>query len=203
MITLSPLPYASDALAPHISKDTLETHHGKHHAGYVKKTNTLCAEAGLSDLTLEAVIARAAGDTNAKLFNQAAQVWNHAFYWHSLSPKRTAPDAALADAIARDFGSQGHLVKELSQKAAAHFGSGWVWLSMLGGKLCVMESHDAATLAIGDAKPLLVIDVWEHAYYLDRRNARDAYLAAVTEDLLNWRFASDNFARAEPWTYSS
>lgn len=203
MISLMPLPYDSDALEPHISKDTLDTHHGKHHAGYVKKANTLIAEAGLDGLSLEDVIAKAQAGKNTKLFNQAAQVWNHGFYWHSLSPKPTEPDAALADAIARDFGSQADLVKQLAETATAHFASGWVWLAYKKGKLSIEESHDAATLATGEAIPLVVIDVWEHAYYLDRRNLRDAYVKAVTEELLNWRFASENFARSTPWTYPS
>lgn len=201
MIDLIPLPYAADALAPHISKDTLETHHGKHHAGYVKKTNAAIAGTPLADAPLEQIIASAEADKDRKLFNQAAQVWNHGFYWHSLSAKPTRPGAALAAAIARDHGSLDALLKDLGEKATAHFGSGWVWLAEKGGTIVIAQSHDAATLATGDTKPLLVIDVWEHAYYLDRRNARDAYVAAVTGELLNWQFASENFENKDVWTY--
>lgn len=201
MIDLIPLPYAADALAPHISEDTLETHHGKHHAGYVKKTNAATAGTVLADAPLERIIAQAEADKDRMLFNQAAQVWNHGFYWHSLSAAPTKPGTELAAAIDQEFGSLDALLKELGEKATAHFGSGWVWLAVKGGRIVIEESHDAATLATGEAKPLLVIDVWEHAYYLDRRNARDTYVAAVTGALLNWDFASANFASRVTWTY--
>ena len=201
MINLIPLPYAADALAPHISQDTLETHHGKHHAGYVKKTNAATEGTPLADAPLERIIAQAEADKDKTLFNQAAQVWNHGFYWHSLSATPAKPGTALSAAIDNDHGSLDALLKDLGEKATAHFGSGWVWLAEKGGKIVIEESHDAATLATGDAKPLLVIDVWEHAYYLDRRNARDAYVAAVTGTLLNWDFASANFGSRAAWTY--
>lgn len=201
MINLIPLPYAADALVPHISKDTLEIHHGKHHAGYVKKTNAAIEGTPLADAPLEQIIAQAEADKNNGLFNQAAQVWNHGFYWHSLSAAATKPGSELAAAIDNDHGSLDVLLKDLGERATAHFGSGWVWLAEKGGRIVIEESHDAATLATGEAKPLLVIDVWEHAYYLDRRNARDAYVAAVTGTLLNWDFASTNFANRAAWTY--
>jgi Fe-Mn family superoxide dismutase len=201
MIDLMPLPYAADALAPQISKATLETHHGKHHAGYVKKTQAAIEGTALADATLEDIIAAAGADKDMKLFNQAAQVWNHGFYWHSLSPDAAEPSADLAAAIKRDHGSLDALLKDLGERATAHFASGWVWLADQGGKIVIEERHDAATLATGEIKPLLVIDVWEHAYYLDRKNARDAYVAAVIGDLLNWTFASENFSRQENWTY--
>lgn len=201
MLDLILLPYAADALAPHISKETLETHHGKHHAGYVKKTNAAIEGTPLANAPLEQIIASAEAAGDNQLFNQAAQVWNHGFYWHSLSPAATTPGAELAAAINKDHGSLDALLTDLGAKATAHFASGWVWLAEKAGRIVIEESHDAATLATGDAKPLLVIDVWEHAYYLDRRNARDAYVAAVTGELLNWDFAAENFARKENWTY--
>lgn len=201
MIALTPLPYAADALEPHIGSETIETHHGKHHAGYVKKTNAAIADTPLADAALEAIIQHAQHKADDKLFNQSAQVWNHGFYWHSLSPKPGQPDAALLAAIKRDHGSLEALIKDLSEKAIGHFGSGWVWLALRDGAVVVEETHDAATMATGPAVPLLVIDVWEHAYYLDRRNLRDAYVKAVTEKLLNWDFANRNFASSTTWTY--
>lgn len=203
MISLMPLPYSADALEPHISSETIETHHGKHHAGYVKKTNAAIADTLLADATLEAIIQHGADSKDQKLFNQAAQVWNHGFYWHSLSAKPGKPDDALSAAIARDHGSLDAVLKDLAEQATAHFGSGWVWLALRDGALVIEQTHDAATMATGPTVPLLVIDVWEHAYYLDRRNLRDAYVKAVTEKLLNWDFANRNFASSAVWTYPS
>ena len=203
MIALMPLPYSADALEPHIGSATIETHHGKHHAGYVTKTNAAIAGTPLADAAVEAIIKHANDTGDHKLFNQAAQVWNHGFYWHSLSPQPGQPDAALSAAIERDHGSIDALLTDLSAKAIAHFGSGWVWLALRDGAVVIEETHDAATLATGPAVPLLVIDVWEHAYYLDRRNMRDAYVKAVIEQLLNWQFANSNFASGAVWTYSS
>ena len=203
MISLMPLPYAADALEPHIGSETIETHYGKHHAGYVTKTNAAVADTPLADATLETIIKHAAESSDQKLLNQAAQVWNHGFYWHSLSPRAGKPDDALSVAIIRDHGSIDALLTDLAAKAVAHFGSGWVWLALRDGAVVIEETHDAGTLANGPAVPLLVIDVWEHAYYLDRRNMRDAYVKAVTEKLLNWDFANSNFASGAVWTYSS
>jgi superoxide dismutase, Fe-Mn family len=203
MISLMPLPYGADALEPHIGSETIETHHGKHHAGYVKKTNAAIADTPLADAALEAIIQHADDNKDHKLFNQAAQVWNHGFYWHSLSPKPGKPDEALSAAIERDHGSLEALLTNLSEMAIAHFGSGWVWLAMHDGAVVIEETHDASTMATGSAVPLLVIDVWEHAYYLDRRNLRDAYVKSVTEKLLNWDFANNNFANGTVWAYPS
>lgn len=201
MISLMPLPYTADMLEPHIGSETIETHHDQHHAGYVKKTNAAIAGTPLADATLEAIIQHAFDNKNQKLCNQAAQVWNHGFYWHSLSPKPGKPDARLSAAIVRDHGSLEGLLKDLAEAAIAHFGSGWVWLAVRDGKVVIEESHDAATMAVGPAMPLLVIDVWEHAYYLDRRNMRDAYVKAVIKELLNWQFANSNFASESVWAY--
>ena len=199
-ITLLPLPYAEDALAPGISAETLSVHYGKHHQTYVDKTNAATKGTDHADKPLEQIIAAArAGDK--KLFNNAAQAWNHGFYWHSLSPEQTAPEGDLAAAIDCTFGSLDHLKAELATRGADHFASGWVWLASDGSALSIEETHDGDTLADAGKLPLLVIDVWEHAYYLDRKNERPKYLEAVTGELLNWDFAAENFARGNRWTY--
>lgn len=200
-ITLTALPYGAAALEPHISADTIALHHGKHHSGYVDKTNALASQAGLDGSTLEEIIAAARTSDNAKLFNQAAQVWNHGFYWSSLCPEPTKPSAELARAIDDSFGSFAQLKQELTAAATDHFASGWAWLVVSGKGLAIEDTHDAATLGASGKRPLLVIDVWEHAYYLDRQNLRKAYVEAVTGHLLNWDFASRNFAADKPWTY--
>ena len=194
------LPFDVEAIAPAITAQTFSYHHGRHHAAYVEKTNAAIAGTALEDAPLAAVI-RAARGTDRGLFNNAAQVWNHGFFWHSLAPASPGPSGDLADAIDRDFGSLAGLREQLAARGAGHFSNGWVWLVAREGVLSVEETHDADTLADGDANPLLVIDVWEHAYYLDHYNQRPAYLAAVIEGHLNWDFAADNFARGTPWTY--
>lgn len=198
-ISLMPLPYARDALAPAISADTLDTHHGKHHKAYVDKTNAAIENGPLAQAPLEEIIQQARGG-NQGLFNNAAQAWNHGFYWASLSPRRSQPSGDLAAAIA-SFGGQDKLMKELSTRGANHFASGWVWLASDNGQLTVVETHDAETLADQGPVPLLVIDLWEHAYYLDRKNVRPDYLKAVLNELLNWDFAAENLARGTRWTY--
>ncbi|HVR89746.1 MAG TPA: superoxide dismutase [Novosphingobium sp.] len=199
-ISLIPLPYAEDALAPGISADTLAIHHGKHHQAYVDKTNEAVAGTALADSPLEAIVVAARLD-DQKLFNNAAQAWNHGFYWLSLSPEPTSPSGGLATAIDRDFGSLARLKAELAARGAAHFASGWVWLASDNGTLSIEETHDGDTLADRGKLPLLTIDLWEHAYYLDRKSERPKYLAAVTTDLLDWEFAAANLARAERWIY--
>jgi Fe-Mn family superoxide dismutase len=199
-ISLMPLPYGADALAPAISADTLNTHHGKHHRTYVDKTNAATAGTPLENAPLEEIVAASRQD-NPKLFNNAAQVWNHGFYWASLTPAKAAPKGDLMAAIERDFGSVDALVGQLAAKGADHFASGWVWLAETGGKLSVVDTHDAETLADGSANPLLVIDLWEHAYYLDRKNVRPDYLKAVLDELINWSFAAENLARGSAWVY--
>ena len=147
--------------------------------------------------------------SDPELFNNAAQTWNHGFYWASLNPANTVPEGDLLAAIKRDFGSLDALVEQLSKRGAGHFASGWVWLADTDGTLSVEETHDADTLADGeadggadeDANPLLVIDLWEHAYYLDRKNLRPDYLKAVLGEVLNWDFAAENLARGSVWTY--
>ena len=199
-ISLMPLPYATDALAPAISADTLETHHSKHHKAYVDKTNALTADGPLAGASLEDIVAQSRS-ANQGLFNNAAQAWNHGFYWASLAPAAGKPSGELAAAIDRSFGSLDKLTEELATHGAGHFASGWVWLAAQDGALTVAETHDADTLADRGPTPLLVIDLWEHAYYLDRKNLRPDYLKAVLANLLNWDFAAENLARTGRWTY--
>ncbi len=194
-IILPPLPYAEDALAPVISAITLQTHHGKHHKAYVDKTNAAIEDSDHANASLEQIIAAAQANGDTSLFNNAAQSWNHAFYWNSLSPETSAPTGNLASAIEASFGSLEALKAELLAQGTAHFASGWVWLLARGGSLGVEQTHDAATFATGDAKPVLVIDLWEHAYYLDHKNVRPEYLKGVIEKHLNWEFAAENFSR--------
>ncbi len=198
--TLMPLPYDSEAIAPAISAETFSYHHGKHHNAYVTKTNDAIAGTEHADKALIDIIAASRG-SNAGLFNNSAQVWNHGFFWHSLTPTSTGPSGELASKIEECFGSLGELKDQLKSKGAGHFASGWVWLAEKDGKLSVEDTHDADTLADSDFNPLLVIDLWEHAYYLDHQNARPSYLDAVVDNHLNWDFAADNLARGSAWTY--
>jgi len=192
-ISLAPLPYADDALAPTISAKTISFHYGKHHAGYVKTLNGLIAGTKYEGLSLEIIVAasRDAGDT--AIFNNAAQIWNHDFYWRSLAPagKGGEPSAELLAAINASFGSLDACKTALADAAVKRFGSGWAWLLKKDGKL-VVESTSNAETPSGKAgvKPLLVIDVWEHAYYLDWQNQRAAYVKAVVDGHLNWSAAS-------------
>ena len=190
---LPALPYAKDALAPHMSAETLEFHHGKHHKAYVDKTNGFVVEKGLDGMKLSEVIQKAKETGDKGLFNNSAQVWNHSFFWQSLSPEKQVPTGKLADLINDGFGSADALVKQLVTESTNHFASGWGWLVLDGGKLKVTSLHDADTPVVYDGmQPLLTIDVWEHAYYVDYRNARPAYLDAVSANLINWEFVAQN-----------
>ena len=200
-LKLLSLPYAEDALAPAISAETLRTHHGKHHAAYIEKTNAAAAEMGMADASLEEIIAAAKQAADKSAYDNAAQAWNHGFYWHSLSPTGDMPSGVLAAAIERDFGSLAELCEQLRTRGEKHFASGWVWLASAGGKLSVEETHDGDTLALGAKKPLLTIDLWEHAYYLDHKNERPKYLKAVIGGHLAWDFAARNLAANEVWKY--
>jgi superoxide dismutase, Fe-Mn family len=197
MINLPPLPYEYDALEPAMSADTLHYHHDKHHAGYVKKTNKFAEEAGVEGKPLEEIIAFARKEDNSSLFNNSAQAWNHAFFWHSMAPDPGKPDEALARAIDEAFGGLPGLKEKFLAEGTGHFASGWVWLAAEGGKLIVTSTHDADTLADGKAVPLLVCDLWEHAYYLDRQNDRKAFLESWFDDLANWSFAGEQCAAAQ------
>ena len=191
--TLPELPYDKNALEPHISAETLEFHHGKHHNAYVTNLNKLIAGTPHEDKPLEDIIARSEGG----MFNNAAQVWNHTFYWNSLKPGGGGePTGSLGDAIARDFGSFAKFKEALADAAATQFGSGWAWLVLDGGKLQVMKTANADLPIKHGRTALLTIDVWEHAYYVDYRNARPKYVDAVIANLLNWDFAAMNFEKA-------
>ncbi len=196
---LPALPYAEDALEPHYSARTIGFHHGKHHAAYVKNLNDLAAGTELASKSLEEIIRATAGDAaRTAVFNNAAQVWNHTFFWSSMRPGGGGePGGALAAAMARDFGSVAACVEALKKAAIARFGSGWGWLVLKGGKLEVASTANAETpLTWNGVTPLLTVDVWEHAYYLDYQNRRPDYLQTFVERLANWEFAAANLARA-------
>ena len=190
--TLPELPYPKDALAPHISAETLEFHHGKHHKAYVDNLNKLVADTPMATMPLEEVIKAAAKDAaKAGIFNNAAQVWNHTFYWHCMKPGGGGkPGAALSRKIASDLGSYDKFLAAFKDAAATQFGSGWAWLVLDGGKLAVMKTANADTPLAHDRIPLLTIDVWEHAYYIDFRNARPKYIDAFMDRLVNWDFVA-------------
>jgi Fe-Mn family superoxide dismutase len=201
MFKLPNLPYAYDALQPTVSADTLHFHHDKHHAAYVTALNGLI-EAG-DTRPLEAVIRDA---TPGKLFNNAAQAWNHAFFWDSMTPDKAAPSAALTAAITAAFGDLASLKTAFVTEGVGHFASGWVWLVAEGGKLKVISTHDAAdTLTQPGVTPLLVCDLWEHAYYLDHQNNRKGFLEAWFDTLPNWALADRQWSVAqgsgEAWRY--
>jgi len=189
---LPELPYPKDALAPHISSETLEYHYGKHHQGYVDKLNNQTPGTEFEDKSLEDIIKTAKGG----IFNNAAQIWNHTFYWSSLSPDGGGkPTGAVAKAIDASFGSFDKFKEEFTNSAAGNFGSGWTWLvKRADGSLAVVDTSNAETPLTDDTlTPLLTVDVWEHAYYIDYRNARPKYLEAFWA-LVNWNFANDNLS---------
>jgi Fe-Mn family superoxide dismutase len=188
-IELPALPYARDALQPHISSETLDFHYGKHHQAYVDNLNKLIAGTEFADADLETIVKKAQGG----MFNNAAQVWNHTFYWNSLSPSGGGePKGKLADAIVKAFGSFAAFKEEFAKAAIGTFGSGWAWLvQRTDGTLAIVSTSNAATPITGSDKPLLTCDVWEHAYYIDYRNARPKYVEAFWS-LANWDFAAKN-----------
>ena len=194
--TLPPLPYADDALSPYLSAQTLGFHYGKHHRGYVNKLNELVAGTPLADQPLEAVVKATTGKVDqTAIFNNAAQVWNHTFYWNSLRPRGGGkPSGALAELIDKSFGDYDQFKAEFAKAATGQFGSGWAWLVKDGDKLIVAKTGNADTPIAHGQKPLLTIDVWEHAYYLDYQNRRADYVAAVLDHLINWDFAAQNLA---------
>jgi Fe-Mn family superoxide dismutase len=191
---LPPLPFEESALAPVISSRTLEFHYGKHHKGYVDNLNKLIAGTELAALELPKLISAVAGKPDkVGIFNNAAQTWNHTFYWKSLSPKGGGePPAALKQKIEASFGAVDACKKELSTAATTQFGSGWAWLVSDNGKLKVIKTANADTPLTLGVKPLLTVDVWEHAYYLDYQNRRADYVSAVLDKLINWEFAAEN-----------
>lgn len=193
-IILPPLPFEKNALEPYIGSMTLEYHYGKHHNTYVVNTNNMIIDAELDALSLEEIILQTANDpTKTSLFNNAAQVWNHTFYWNSLKPNGGGlPTGEIAKKIDSDFGNYENFAKALKEAALGQFGSGWAWLVLKNGKLSITKTSNADTPIAHGVKPLLCIDVWEHAYYLDYKNARTDYADAVIKNLLNWDFANKN-----------
>jgi superoxide dismutase, Fe-Mn family len=192
-----PLPFAESALEPVISARTIGFHYGKHHKGYFDTLAKLVAGTDFADATLESIILATHGDAEkTPIFNNAAQCWNHNFYWNSLSPTAQTPSGALADAVARDFGTLEALQTALAEASVKQFGTGWGWLVCDGGVLKVLSTGDADVPFANGAMPLLTVDVWEHAYYLDYQNRRTDHVDAVVKGHLNWAFADEQFARA-------
>ena len=196
--TLPSLPYALDALEPHISRNTLEFHHGKHRAGYVNNLNNLVAGTDLEAKSLEETISAVAGDAaKAGVFNNAAQVWNHSFYWQCLAPAGGGqPSGALLDKICADFGSFDAFKEAFKTAGATQFGSGWAWLVLDNGSLKVTKTANADLPLAHGQKALLTMDVWEHAYYLDYQNRRPDYISTFLDKLVNWEFVAANLAAA-------
>ncbi|HNX11075.1 MAG TPA: superoxide dismutase [bacterium] len=190
---LKPLPFSPEVLAPYISENTLSFHYGKHHQAYVDNLNKLVAGTVWETQSLEEIIKGTAGKSEAAgIFNNAAQVFNHDFYWQSLKPQTELAGELLAQ-IETDFGGVDKFKEELKAAALAQFGSGWVWLVYEAGKLQISKTSNADNPLAQGAKPLLTIDVWEHAYYLDYQNRRGDYVQAIIDHLLNWEFAAANF----------
>jgi Fe-Mn family superoxide dismutase len=194
--SLSPLPWADNALEPVVSARTISFHYHKHHKAYVTTLNTLVEGTPYAAMKLEEIVHKTHADAAAKkIFNNAGQVWNHDFYWRSLSPKAAAPQGDLARAIERDFGSAAKLIEALADAGKTQFGSGWAWLVSSGGKLSVVSTPNAESPMAKGVNCLLTVDVWEHAYYLDYQNERPRYLETVLAKLLNWNFAAENLSK--------
>ena len=188
---LPPLPYAKDALVPHISEETFDYHYGKHHQAYVTNLNNLVAGTDNENKSLEDIIMSSDGG----LFNNSAQVWNHTFYWNSMAPNGGgAPTGEVADQINSAFGSYDAFAEKFKEAAATQFGSGWAWLVDTGSGLDILKTANADLPMKHGAKALLTIDVWEHAYYIDFRNARPNYISTYLENLVNWDFVAQNLA---------
>jgi len=194
MFTLPPLPYAENALEPVISANTMSFHYGKHHKTYVDNLNNLVKGTDYENASLEKIINETAGKADkAGIFNNAAQVWNHTFYWHSMKGNGGGkPSGKIAEMIDAAFGGYDNFRKEFSATTVSQFGSGWGWLVLDGGALKIVKTSNAEVPFTKGQKPLLTIDVWEHAYYLDQQNKRAVYVDAVIDKLLNWNFAAQN-----------
>jgi Fe-Mn family superoxide dismutase len=196
---LSPLPYDEDSLAPAISARTVGFHYRKHHKTYVETLNRLVVGTRYADMKIEQIVRTTAGretEKEKKIFNNAGQVWNHDFYWRSLSPRASKPDGKLAQAIERDFGGLDALLKQFVAAGTEQFGSGWAWLVSSAGKLSIAKTGNALDPMARHTNCLLTVDVWEHAYYLDYQNERAKYLEAVLGKL-NWEFAAENLAQED------
>jgi Fe-Mn family superoxide dismutase len=194
---LAPLPYDEGALAPVISSKTMCLHHGKHHKAYVDQLNKLVEGTEFAGMELQDVVRGSFKKTKAEaIFNNAAQAWNHTFFWSCLTPSGAKPNGPLLHALERDLGGYDEFTEAFAKQGAAQFGSGWVWLVADHGRLAIERTHDAVTPMAEGKICLLAIDVWEHAYYLDYQNRRPDFLKAVTEKVLNWDFATENFERS-------
>ena len=191
-ITLPDLPYPKDALAPHITSKTLDFHYGKHHSTYVTNLNNLVAGTDLADKTLEDIIQHTANDADkAGIFNNAAQVWNHTFYWQSMIPNGGGkPTGDIAEKIGADFNGYDNFIEQLKNAGLTQFGSGWAWLVLNNDKLDIIKTSNADTPIAHGIKPLLTVDVWEHAYYLDYQNGRGNYIDVFINNLINWEFVN-------------
>jgi Fe-Mn family superoxide dismutase len=205
MIILPELPYGYDALSPTISADTMRTHHDKHHAKYVETANKLAADNGLDGRSVEEIVAEAERRSLTKLFNNAAQAWNHAFFWECMTPERRDPRGEILAAIEQAFGGLAGLKERFVQEGVDHFASGWVWLAADGAEVSVLSTHDGGTLAHDRRTPLLVCDVWEHAYYLDYKQDRKGFLERWFDNVADWEFAEAQYAAAqgrhEAWSF--
>jgi Fe-Mn family superoxide dismutase len=198
--TLAPLPWNEKALEPVISANTISFHYHKHHQAYVDTLNKLVEKTKFADMQLEEIVQATNGtsdDKEKKIFNNAAQVWNHDFYWRSLTPDKTQASGELASAIARDFGDVSTLISQLAEAGKNQFGSGWAWLVSKDGKLSIDKTGNAGTPMAKGVNCLLTVDVWEHAYYLDYQNARPKYLEAVLGKILNWDYAAQNLGKQD------
>jgi Fe-Mn family superoxide dismutase len=196
--TLPDLPYQKNALEPYISSETFDFHHGKHHLAYVNNLNNLLKDTDLSTKTLEELIALSAKDsTKVGIFNNAAQIWNHTFFWHSMAPNGGGkPTGVIAEKINQDFGSYEKFVEEFKTAATTQFGSGWAWLVIDTNKILkVVKTANAETPITQGLTPLLTLDVWEHAYYIDYQNRRPDFITTYIHSLINWNFANDNLAK--------
>jgi Fe-Mn family superoxide dismutase len=190
---LPDLPFDRAALEPHMSAETLDFHHGKHHKAYVDKVNEMLAENGMDDASLVEIIRNANDNGDRNLFNNAAQIWNHSFFWRCLAPPgSTRLSGKLKTMVKCDFGSAEAMLEKIASESAGHFGSGWVWLVLKNGKLKVTSYHDADTPVVHALVPLLALDVWEHAYYIDYRNERPKFIKSVLDNLVNWDFVAVN-----------
>lgn len=191
-IALPNLPFEKNALTPHISEQTIEIHYGKHHNAYVVNTNKLIEGTDLSGQGLEAIITKTSKDASkTSIFNNAAQVWNHSFYWNCMKPGGGGlPSGAIAKKIDSDFGSYDKFIEQFKNAGVTQFGSGWAWLVLKEGRLEIMKTSNADTPLAHGLKPILTVDVWEHAYYLDYQNRRPDYLGAFIDHLINWDFAN-------------
>lgn len=190
---LPKLPYEQSSLAPNLSKETFEFHYGKHHKTYIDNMNKLLDDSPFKDASLEEIVRKSSGG----MFNNSAQAWNHTFYWYCMSPNAGAPSAGLAKAVDTAFGSKDKMIEQFIAQGLANFGSGWTWLVKdKAGKVSIVNTSNADTPITKDLVPLFVADVWEHAYYIDYRNARKSYLENFPK-ILNWKFASEQFDGSE------